>query len=383
MRNNPHPLFAAAAGGQVDALLALLANGAEPDTIVTTDGKTAIMAAASNGEVEAVAILIAAGADVNRLSAPGLSTLRFAAMNGSDEAVTIMRHLIQSGADVERGGPSTPLMCASANSVAAMAVLLDAGANPNAVRPLQATALHVCVHNNNVPGVELLMARGADPFAPASLTYLKPGLTSVEAARHSRRVAIAALLAQESLPVPGRDEILSRLGRLAADPAYGLRPGATEDTIAEFAETVGIARSHLLLDMYRHADGQKSGADQPIIPESDDFFGRDWLFLSLNNALAVWRDWTKTTEDGVFDGRRNLKSDPGVSRVWWASGWIPFLADENGNFVCLDIAPAATGTVGQVIQFWHDVPTRRLLGKTLESYLAESGFFAEPWLRTV
>lgn len=209
------------------------------------------------------------------------------------------------------------------------------------------------------------------------MTYLKPGLTALDDARQSGRVAIAALLAKESLSVPDRHEILSRLGRLVAAPAYGLRPGATEDAVAKYAEAVGIARSHLLLDIYRQADGQESGADQPIIPKSDDFLGRDWLLLSLDNAFAVWRDWTKATDNEAFGGQKNLKSDPGVSRVWWSRGWIPFLADENGNYVCLDIAPAATGTVGQVIQFWHDIPTRRLLGKTLESYLAESGFDPE------
>src|SRR5688500_11893053 len=146
--SNQHPLYAAIREGRTDAVLGLLAAGADPDAALTPDGKTPLMCAAGYGEIEAAAALTKARADVNRVNASGLSALCEAARNGSDEAIAIMRMLIQAGADVEGGGPSTPLMCACADSVMAMETLLDAGADPNAIRPKRGTALHVCIEYN-------------------------------------------------------------------------------------------------------------------------------------------------------------------------------------------------------------------------------------------
>lgn len=368
--NNPSSLLAAVWQRRTDLLLSLLAAGADPNES-TANGDTPLMLAARQGEVEVATALIAAGADVHRLNFFGLSALCDAASNGSDEAIAIMRMLLDAGADVDQGRPSTPLMCASADSVAAMEILLDTGANPNATRPNWGTVLHVCVHYDNWLGVKSLLARGADP----SLVVLSSGggdplPTARELARHKQRKAIIALLEGKPLAVLSDEQILRQLERLAADSQYELRAGAAGGAVSELVDTVAVAISPLLLEMYRRADGQEWTTELSLVARSDERWDREWYWMPLEETVTHWREWTEALDGGAFDSQRNLKSDPGVVKAWWDRGWIPLLSDGGGGYVCLDFAPTINGTSGQVILVEHDSPTRRLLANSLPEYLS-------------
>jgi ankyrin repeat protein len=61
-------LSVAATHGHVEAIIALLAAGAEVDH-AETDGNTAMYGAASRGHAEAVRVLVAAGAEVSNAGA--------------------------------------------------------------------------------------------------------------------------------------------------------------------------------------------------------------------------------------------------------------------------------------------------------------------------
>ncbi|VTR99546.1 ankyrin repeat domain-containing protein [Tuwongella immobilis] len=366
--SDKNPLYAAIMEGRIDEVLVILSTGVSPDAALTPDGKTPLMCAAEFGQVEAAAAIVKSGADVNRLSVAGLSALCEAGRNGSDEAIEIIRMLINAGADVEGGGPSSPLMCASADSVAGMEVLLDANANPNAIRPKRGTPLHVCTEYNNYLGVRLLLAHGAD----SSIRNSSTGQTALEEARQRRRFVISALLEDKPLPVLSRQQILERLESLAANPEYNLRSGAADSLISESVEVMDIDGTHLLFDMYRHANGQELSASLPLIPASDEQPNREWLLLPLEEVVIRWRELTEALDNGAFLGQRNLKHDPGITRAWWNRKWIPFLTDESGGYICLDLVPTSRGTAGQIILFEHDSPARRLLSNDLQQFLSIS-----------
>lgn len=54
---------------------------------------------------------------------------------------------------------------------------------------------------------------------------------------------------------------------------------------------------------------------------------------------------------------------------WWRTGWVPFLHDGGGNYLCLDLEGTFTGRAGQLLEFWHDESDRDVLFPDFEGYL--------------
>ena len=93
-----------------------------------------------------------------------------AAANRPDE----VRRLLAGGESADQYGPggTTPIIdAARANALAAMAVLLDTGADPNRrdTRSTRWTPLMHAIHTQHADAVRLLLDRGADPNIPAVL----------------------------------------------------------------------------------------------------------------------------------------------------------------------------------------------------------------------
>ena len=54
--------------------------------------------------------------------------------------------------------------------------------------------------------------------------------------------------------------------------------------------------------------------------------------------------------------------------TWWRRGWVPFTESFNGDHYCVDIEAEGGGTPCQVIDFWHDEPTRNVLAPSLADW---------------
>ena len=368
-------LFAAVWQGRSEIIKKWISEGGDPNAVISMpNGSTLLLEAAAAGRADVAGILLDAGADANRLDSAGMSALCEAASNGSDEAIEVMQLLLKYGADIEGGRPSTPLMSSCPDSLAAMECLLDAGADPNATRPRRGTALRICVEKEEVAAVGLLVARGADPSIVGPI--LQDGTTApcaLDLATQKDLKEIVAILTRTPFELVnnGRETVLQLLEEASSDETnYYLLPGAPPDLIDEYLSAVGNDVPGLLLEMYRRADGQDSLALLPLLPQTDYHKNRGWYFLPIREALTDWRSMTEALENGAFEAQRNLKSDPGISKAWWHRGWIPFMLDGCGGYVCFDLAPAAGGTVGQVLLFDHDSPVRRLLAKSVESFFS-------------
>jgi len=133
-------LHLAAHRGHVAAIECVLGFGAELDAQEDVRGFTPLMSAVASGELEAVRALIAGGANIDRAGLKGYTALGLAAVKGRH---AIARLLLENGANVDQreAGGITPLFGAVHEDDAAMVELLlgfgaDAGARAdNGVTP--------------------------------------------------------------------------------------------------------------------------------------------------------------------------------------------------------------------------------------------------------
>lgn len=155
-------LIAAISHEHWEAVPLLLDLGA--DVNFSTDrGYTALMAAASVGNNEMVSTLIDRGADVNA-NARGESTALGIATGAENQGVIVMNTLIENGADVNLGGTNTfPVMLATKiGKVDALKILIDHGANVNALGGNNKTSLAMAVENGDKKTAEALIGGGAE-----------------------------------------------------------------------------------------------------------------------------------------------------------------------------------------------------------------------------
>lgn len=148
-------LMTAARTGKLEAVQALLRKGANPNAAEEKNGQTALMWAAAEGNTEVVSALVKAGANVKARVESGFTPLLFAVREGKLETA---RRLVEQGAEVgdtiqpfgkkatprgaaPRAGTSALVLATLNGHFAVAAMLLDAGADPNA-NGAGYTALH-------------------------------------------------------------------------------------------------------------------------------------------------------------------------------------------------------------------------------------------------
>jgi len=243
-------LMTAARTGKLEAIRALLAAGAGVNAKESRRGQTALMWAAAEGHVAAVEALIQAGADIRARLDSGFTPLLFAVREGRIGAV---RALLKAGADVNetlqtrriperrvgytrgpRGGASALALAVTNAHYELAAMLLDAGADPNAAGP-GLTALHV-ISGVRKPGVG---DNDPAPEGSGSITSMELVKKLVKHgadinARMTRRVSVGATSLNTLGATPfflaartSDAELMRALAALGADP---LIPSADSST---------------------------------------------------------------------------------------------------------------------------------------------------------
>jgi ankyrin repeat protein len=175
------PLMKAARQGNLATVRALLASKADPNAQEGKGGQTALMWAMSERQAAVAEELVRHGADVNARSKTGFTALMFAAQQGDVVSARILLKAKANPNDAIPKSGATPLIIASAiGKPDVVALLLDNGANPNAVDANGFTSLHHAVRDSDygldpaskatsVTVVKTLLARGANPNARLEL----------------------------------------------------------------------------------------------------------------------------------------------------------------------------------------------------------------------
>ncbi len=150
--------------------------------------------ASASGDVERLAALVTDQSTANAWSSDGFTALHLASFFGQPEAV---RLLIRRGADTELPATNSefargarPLHSAvAAGSSTTAALLLEAGADPDAVQHGGFTPILEAAQAGNADIVELLLRHGADPTA-----RLDDGTSASELALRAGNDALAERL---------------------------------------------------------------------------------------------------------------------------------------------------------------------------------------------
>jgi cell wall assembly regulator SMI1 len=130
-----------------------------------------------------------------------------------------------------------------------------------------------------------------------------------------------------------------------------LRPGATDASLDAFEARFSLRLPGPFRAFYRWRDGQK--------PDCSASFQNHRMFSSLDQVAE-----TKDMLDGM------IGSDFEDPR-WWQRGWVPFLANGGGDYLCLDVTAVGGGEPGQLIAFWHDWEDRSVKFPSFEAWLRQ------------
>jgi ankyrin repeat protein len=168
----------AAKSGDRAAALALVARGADVN-LPEPDGTTALHWAVHHGDLELVDRLLRAGADANARNGYGATPMSTAAVAGS---AAIIGRLLSAGADAESpnaDGQTALMLVARTGRVDAARVLLDKGANVNAVERWRGqTALMWAAAQNQAGMVRALAAAGAHVNARSTINNWERQVTA-------------------------------------------------------------------------------------------------------------------------------------------------------------------------------------------------------------
>jgi ankyrin repeat protein len=163
------PLMRASAAGDVTSVNALLDRGADVNAREAGHQHTALMFAAARGRAEVLRVLAAHGADLNAVSRTVASTNDLLDEDGNPIPAASRTGGTQhrtkgDGLAYGLGGRTALQYTAREGSSAAATALLEAGADVNAVDPLDgSSALIVAIANGHFDLATDLLEHGADP----------------------------------------------------------------------------------------------------------------------------------------------------------------------------------------------------------------------------
>ena len=165
----------------------------------------------------------------------------------------------------------------------------------------------------------------------------------------------------------GAPQAWARLERWLADSlptlAADLAPGIADADLDALAQHTGLTLPDALQAIYRRHDGQRN-------PVPGLFFGL--RFLPAREAGEEWGRWTDLLQDDpalTADVAVDSHPEGAVQPVYFSDAWLPFASDGAGNGLAVDLAPGARGTVGQVITFGADEPTRVVLSPSAAHFV--------------
>jgi cell wall assembly regulator SMI1 len=143
-----------------------------------------------------------------------------------------------------------------------------------------------------------------------------------------------------------------------------LQPGATVEELQQAEDELQVVLPRPVREFYRIHNGQAT--DRYGFTTTKFLYG--WQVPNLKRVVHQWKGWKEVLERGAFQGVSTVP-DKGVRNDWWNVKWIPITQNSSGDHLCLDLAPARGGVVGQVISVGHDAPERTIVGTSFQEWV--------------
>ncbi|MFB8374901.1 SMI1/KNR4 family protein [Paenibacillus taichungensis] len=126
--------------------------------------------------------------------------------------------------------------------------------------------------------------------------------------------------------------------------ALNLQPGARDEELQSVENQLGVTLPEEMKALYRVHNGQTWNIS--VAP-----FVRN---LTLSPLDQVKENWAFLQEEFDPDDMEPEIEDDAMKPVLWNCKWIPIAENGGGDYLCLDTDPSGSGSVGQVLYFWHD-----------------------------
>lgn len=354
------PLMQAARTGGIEPVRALLAAGATVDSTEAARGQTALMWAAAEGHVAVVEMLIEAGATRDRRLASGFTPLLFAVREGR---IGVVRALLERGVDVNQtietvkspGGAPNQGRIAPRSGVSALhlavsnahfelaGVLLDAGADPNAIGPGW-TPLHAITWVRKPGGGDNDPApRGSGTLSSLDLVRKLATHGANLNARQTRRInaGLTSLNTKGATPFllaarTGDAELMRLLAKLGADPLIPNADGATPLIVAAGLGT--------------RSPGEDAGAEAEVLEavQAAIDLGNDPNAVDHNGETAMHGAAYKNLPAVV-----QTLADRGARPEVWnrpnKQGWTPLTIAEGRRFGNFKPSPETAAAIRRVL----------------------------------
>lgn len=156
------------------------------------------------------------------------------------------------------------------------------------------------------------------------------------------------------------ERIETWLEKNAPEVFSGLNPPASPDQISATEKFLGFQFPADVRASYLRHNGQN-----PASPTL--FLGFEWL--SLEGIREQWTVWKDLLDGGDFQGTQSEGDGKKVRNDWWNPGWIPLTFLCSGDHHCLDMVPEKDGTVGQIIEMWHDDGIRPVVAQSFKEWV--------------
>ena len=136
-----------------------------------------------------------------------------------------------------------------------------------------------------------------------------------------------------------------------ADYRAALQPGVGDDELDAFEARFSLKLPEAFRALYRWRNGQPNS--------SFDSLQDNRMFSALEDIAD--------TKEMLDDMIGSDFEDPAT----WRRGWVPFLSNGGGSYLCVDIDAEGGGQPGQRVAFWKADEDRPVEHASVEAWLAD------------
>lgn len=163
------------------------------------------------------------------------------------------------------------------------------------------------------------------------------------------------LITEKNLSPMDNDALITKLDQWLRThrPDYhaSLQPGATEADLVALETQFSLKLPTTFRQLYRWRNGQDPASSEA---------------LQLNRAWMTLTDIAEVKD--LLDGMIGYDFD---DPRYWRRGWVPFLSNGGGSYLCLDLTAEDGGQPGQILEFWKADEDRPITHAHMQAWLAD------------